>query len=304
VRLRPIVFILAAVVVHPGILFAEPATYDPSEGSRTREIIPPYLVSYTGNDLQFVPEDENTLTLEGTPVQHMLASGGESQFKSTYMPILFSLLIPGLGETYMGYWKRGVALMGIEVLAWTGYAYYNNQGEESRRAFEQFADEHWNMDRWIRYHNTSEQINPGNRTTDLVTFAELDSVGRYHWAGFPAYHTYSSREDEWVNYYENIGKYDWFISGWADWSDPNQRNTDLRDEYREMRAKSNDELDKSKQFVYLSLAARAFSFIETIILVRRDNAAAEKQQTGNGFRLSAKATGMRSGHVALVYSFK
>lgn len=303
-RLRPIVFIITTVLVLPGILAAEPVSYGPSGDPSVREVIPPYLVSYTSKDLRVVPGEEPVLRLEGTPVQHMLASGAQSEFKSTYLPVLFSLLIPGLGETYMGYWKRGVALMGVEVIAWTGFAYYNNQGKETRKEFEQFVDANWNRDKWIRDHNASEQINPGNRQTDTVTFTVLDSFGSCCWAGFPAYHTYASREEEWVNYYENVGKYDWFISGWEDWSDPNQRDTDLRTEYRALRGKSNDELDKADRFIFLSLAARAFSLIETLILVRRDNAVAEDKRSGSGFRFSARSTGFSSGQVALVYSFK
>ena len=142
---------------------------------------------------------------------------------------------------------------------------------------------------------------------EFRTFEVLDSIGRNHWTGWPGYHTYAAKDDVKLNYYENIGKYDWFISGWEDW-DPNAadpRNTTLRTTYRAMRKQSNDELDKADRFVYLSIATRVFSLVETFLLIRMsDPEAPSKAEDGNSFRFTARSTGLYSGEVAFEYRFR
>jgi hypothetical protein len=225
----------------------------------------------------------------------------EGKGKSTsYLPVLYSLLIPGTGEIALGHYVRGSLLLGAEITAWTGYIYYHNEGLDSRQAYESFADAHWSYDKWIFDHLAMQDYPDDERTFEL-----LDSIGRTEWDQWPGYHTYHPKETEKQNYYENLGKYDWFISGWEDW-DPitAAMDTDLRDTYRAMRRESNDQLDKAQDFIYLSIAARVCSLVDTYFLVRKQNAEMSGALSKPGFSLDAHATGFASGQVALVYHFR
>jgi hypothetical protein len=226
----------------------------------------------------------------------------ESSSRRRYLPVVLSLLVPGAGEIYMGYYVRGAVLVAAEVTAWTGYAYYHNKGLDSRAEYEQFADDHWSYGTWVKDHALWRAPEYSDVPRE---FQPLDSIGRNYWDGWPPYHSWHSKEEEKQNYYENIGKYDWFISGWEDW-DPETipRESALRTTYRAMRKKSNDELDNATAFIYLSVAARVVSLVETLILTRRDDEDTPAERASGGFAIKTCATGLASGEVALVYSFR
>lgn len=228
--------------------------------------------------------------------------GGSSSSRDKYLPVLLSLLVPGTGEIYTGHYVRGAALLAAEVAAWTGYVYYHGKGLDSREAYERFADEHWDYQRWYMNHPATATLDPDDRT-----FEALDSIGRNDWTDlWPGYHTWHSKEEEKQNYYETIGKYDWFISGWEDWdpdADPWAHDTDLRTTYRSMRRTSNDQMDKADKFIYLSVAARVVSLVEMVLLTR-DGSDSPAGGALQGFSVRTRATGIASGEIALVYRFR
>lgn len=225
-----------------------------------------------------------------------------------YLPVLFSALMPGMGELYLGYKWRGAGLMALEIAAWSGYFYYRNQGLDSREAYEDFADQYWTVSKWIDHH-------PDVYPEDLSTPEQMDSVGREKSGSleWPGYMIWVSKEDDKQHYYENLGKYDWFISGWSDFDPevyPFMTETGLRDEYRAMRKQSNDQLETADTFIYVSLATRVFSIVETLFLVRMsgsddDSAAGDSAGiTQNQLRIRTRPRGWDGGEIALEYSFK
>ena len=211
----------------------------------------------------------------------------------------------------MGAYKRGVALAAVEATAWTGYAINHNRGLDSRAEFEKFADDHWNHDRWLREHIATEMLGVDPNTVTLTQlFAQVDSFGQSptYQGTWPGYHPYAPKETETLNYYENIGKYDWFISGWQDWNrgNPQQMNTALRDEYRSIRNRSNDQLDRADRFIYLSIAARVFSLVETVLMVRGRSDSDERHAVtpSKPYSFTARSTGLASGEIAFEYRFR
>jgi hypothetical protein len=267
----------------------------------------------------FASPDQVPLKLEPTTRPSLMAAWGSAEpevdvsqkrEKRSYMPVLYSLLVPGTGEIALGYTYRGAALVALEVGAWTGYAYYHDQGIQERGDYEAFADAHWDYDRWIQNHPATQEMIAGGATPP-VSFEDFDLYGRTTWGSkWPGYHTYHPKATEKQNYYENLGKYDWFISGWDDW-DPVGKPmfTDLRTQYRGMRIKSNDDLDTAEKFVFLSIATRVYSLLETFFLVRSYNKSVETAATENLYKerryaLSARSTGVASGEVALEIRFQ
>ena len=250
-------------------------------------------------------------TIEGTLARALTGRSTEvlravdvpdASSRRTYLPVLFSLLVPGTGEMYMGYYVRGAVLLAAEATAWTGYAHYHNKGLDSRAEYERFADRYWDYDRWVEDHLLWQDPMYAGETR---TFERLDEIGRTEWDKWPGYHTWHSKEEDSQNYYENIGKYDWFISGWEDWDPENPtRETPLRLTYWGMRKKSEDELQRATNFVYLSVAARVISLVETVLLVRRGDSDSTRESSSSGFSIKARATGIASGEVALVVRFR
>lgn len=238
--------------------------------------------------------------------------------KKSYLPVLYSLIVPGTGEIALGYPYRGVALVAMEALAWSGYYYYNQKGLDDREAYERFADQHWDFGRWIQQHPATYEMVTFAGYTAPVSFDEFDAYGRTLWSQtipapwWPGYHTWHPKSTEKQNYYENIGKYDWFISGWDDWDpDPNlsprPMDTDLRTQYRGMRIESNDNLDTAEKFIFLSIGARVYSLIETYFLVRSYNDSVETgaapDTESRRYAFTARSTGVTSGEFALEFRF-
>ena len=272
----------------------------PVSAARAADSFPAALTAYATSDLAAgelaVPSEPFDLSSEFSFADQPAVA------EQSWWPLLYSALIPGLGEVTMGYEKRGIALMAVEAMAWTGYFINHNDGLDERAAYEQFADQHWDMNKWIDEHPSSCVL-PGATLEDVEACGRASS-GTGAW---PGYIPYVSREEDKQHYYENIGKYDWYISGWEDW-DPNQtpyaRQTDLRTEYRSMRQKSNDSLDTANQFIWVSVAARAFSLVETAIIIH--NRRGEEPGGGGGAPVSLKARprGRTGAEVALEVRFR
>lgn len=239
------------------------------------------------------------------------ASGaGDGGRHHKYLPILLSALVPGAGEMYMGYEKRGAVLMLAEATAWIGYAYKNQQGLNTRSDYEHYADVHWDMNRWIQDHPA---VYP-NWTPDY-TLADLEQEGRDSYSGngaWPGYIPWVPRSQDKQHYYENIGKYDWYVSGWDDYT-PGTFPSDLgpgqvfslhRETYRQMRRTSNNQLDSADRFVYLSIVARVYSLVETTLLVNRSSNDTAERAARNHWSVSARSRGPSDSEFALEYHFK
>jgi hypothetical protein len=228
---------------------------------------------------------------------------GQTPGKQSWWPLLYSAIVPGTGELAMGYEKRGVFLMALEVAAWAGYFYNHEEGLNKRADYESFADENWDQQRWADLHF---DVYP---TFTGFTPEQMDSVGQVKSGNgaWPGYSPWVSKEEDRQHYYENIGKYDWYVSGWAGY-DPDlpSMNTELRDSYRAMRKESNDQLDTANQFIYLSLATRVFSLIETSVLIVKARKAygQEHASLDNRWMFRAKPQGMSGGQVYMEYRFK
>ena len=231
-----------------------------------------------------------------------MVESADAPAQQSYLPVLYSLLVPGLGEISMGYYKRGIALVAVEIAAWSGYYVKHQDGMDKRDDYEAFADANWNMQKWIDDHPCSTLPPSGRTLEDLETCGQASS-GSGAW---PGYIPYVSKEEDKQHYYENLGKYDWYISGWSDWdplADPYKEDTDLRTEYRAMRAESNEALDDANAFVWVSVAARAFSLVETAIIVHNRRGAEPAGAGSGGMALRARPRGFDGGELALEVRF-
>jgi hypothetical protein len=221
--------------------------------------------------------------------------------QQSYWPLLYSTLVPGLGELTMGYEKRGIALMAAEVVAWTGYIKNHTDGMDERTAYENYADAHWTEARWIQ--NFPNLCNNPQTVQDIEECGQASS-GSGAW---PGYIPYIPKSVDKQHYYENLGKYDWYISGWDDWdpnANPYAHQTDNRTVYRDMRRQSNQSLDHADNFIWISVAARAFSIAETAIIIHgKRNDTAGGGGGGTPIALRARPRGNTGGEVALEVKF-
>lgn len=199
---------------------------------------------------------------------------------SLAVPMLLSLLVPGLGEASMGY-KRGYALMALDVASWIGMKHYHDLGRQKRDEYYDYLDEHWSE-------STLEDAF-GDLTEDLAgTFF-------YGVTEYTDLSLWVSREDDEREYYENAGKWDQFVFGWDDFSDPRSwsaewwqdtdpswteytqlrgqarilkdtRVSSHREIYRSMRIDSNDQFENRDKLIYVVMFTRLFSMFQVAYL--------------------------------------
>jgi hypothetical protein len=152
--------------------------------------------------------------------------------KSPILAAGLSLVVPGAGEFYSGtYWKAALFLA-AEAAMWSLAYYYNKRGDRGTNDFNAFADAHWNVVRYITY--TLKNLVPSGSQYqlwktgapppsnvqdpwDYVNWSELNrmehDVSATSEGSFYS-HTLPVHGDQ--QYYEEIGKYEQFNSGWDD----------------------------------------------------------------------------------------
>ena len=267
------------------------------------DALPPALSAYTN------PEAATRMAaLEGHAYYFQADPATlEATEKQNYWPVFYSALVPGLGELTMGYTVRGIALMAVEVAAWTGYFVNHDDGMEKRDAYEAFADQWWEQQKFIDDHPLVYPLTGQDQDYLEAQGRAVSGSGGEWWTG---YVPWVSKAEDKQHYYENIGKYDWFVSGWSDFDptiNPPLAESAKRDEYVNMRNDSNNSLDDANAFVWVSLAARVFSIAETAIIVRNrraDDAQASRRGPEVPIAIKARPRGYNGGELALEVRFK
>ncbi|MCD6595818.1 hypothetical protein J7L68_09135 [bacterium] len=106
---------------------------------------------------------------------------------------LLSLAIPGAGEFYSKSYIKSAGFFAAEAAFWGGFAYYMGQYSSQRQEFRDYADQHWIKDTFIVWYDSICALKD---TSELGIEILPDTKTQ--------------------QYYEMIGKYDWFTIGWDD----------------------------------------------------------------------------------------
>ena len=70
-------------------------------------------------------------------------------FKSPGKALLFSGILPGMGQAYMGNWQRGLIFVGLEAAAIGTWFYNNNLAEDKKKEYSYYANDHWDFGKWV-----------------------------------------------------------------------------------------------------------------------------------------------------------
>ncbi|MCH7763657.1 MAG: hypothetical protein IIB95_07935 [Candidatus Marinimicrobia bacterium] len=207
--IKIIILILFSVYLSAGDLYLFDDRFQPSMGINTYVDNQPLL---------------DTLDLDETDTTELINYPAK--------PMLYSLLIPGLGQYKNGdpLWKSAI-FAGIELGSIIGWYQWNKQAEDIRKQFELFGDSHWTLKGWV----VNTFIEP---VTGLVQYDDFKLDGTHkltlHLSGALAdnFGEFVSSDSlvthpDWIyndeltlsrdqHFYENIGKYDQFVGGWDD----------------------------------------------------------------------------------------
>ncbi len=229
--------------------------------------------------------------------------------KSTRKAFFLSLLLPGLGETYVGS-KRNFIFFGVEILSWWMYISNTNEGKDLENKFEHFADKYWHyydttdsegnpLDydywEWLKRKYEMNEFSYGQNIMNPEDYYEPTDYAEIneHIKNNPkeeSIHNLPSTKTQ--QYYEMIGKYDQFVYGWEDIDDHDlnpslaDENGDptykydedtskikspLRTEYMGIRGDSNDKLSAGQRGIQLMIINRIVSAIDAARLAYHHN---------------------------------
>jgi len=202
---------------------------------------------------------------------------------------LMSLAVPGAGEFYSGSELKAAVFAGLEASFWALYFTYNSKGNRLVEEYKKFADEHWDLKRWYLDGLLNDLTGlKDSRSETHVIWIEYggqeypaidDSLDIYfpgEWEDMIKHEEFEPVKDD--EYYENIGKYDQFASGWDDFLEYNERSDTLfmspnRDKYLSMRWDANKAFEVATAFVSAIMFNHVISAFDALITAKHKEAA-------------------------------
>ena len=178
------------------------------------------------------------------------------------LAMLYSLLLPGLGELYLGHQGRAAGFFVAEGAIWSGFAIFRSQGSHRRDLYREFAALHAGVP--ARDDDDFYRV-IGNYVSSDGPFSANEQVRREARLLYP-----DDREKQDEYFQENAYVQE---DGW-DWGDE-----DTLDRYGEMRKASEDAYDRAKLTLGLLVANRLLSVLDVGILASGMNEEGENRST-------------------------
>lgn len=242
--------------------------------------------SYTFFD-EWQPQDEDIqLGLPSSPDQ--------PGRKSPVLAGALSLLLPGLGEYYVGeqIW-RGAIFTLLEAGLWYGNITYTNRGDDSTDAFHAFAHENWRPELYAAHLNEllkQRQVN--DLITDPNNFDQIREAEDTLNSLQTEYFTHRLPNFGEQQYYELISKYNQFTRGWKDATGDELSSSPMSFRHAVMRDNMNKQYEIAQTFVWGIFLNHALSAIDAVLLAHDHNSALRVEGSSRQRTLPDGSTGI------------
>ncbi len=205
---------------------------------------------YIFNDLNENILLTGNLNIDSKNLQKNTATTGNK--KKALASAGLSLLLPGAGQVYNKEYLKAAIFLGIEIGLIYANIHYNKKGDDQTKFYQNYAHQHWDPLKYARYSiKNAKVINPDIKDEDIPKEDELIVNGKLNWQRM---NEFELKLNKWYShqlppfgtqqYYELIGKYTQFISGWDDCDVDNFTYESLKTKnseyYMSERAKAND----------------------------------------------------------------
>ena len=247
--------------------------------------------------------------------------------------MILSLVVPGAGQLYVGRPLKSVLYLGVEVAAIVTWDRYRKLGDSKTQAFKASADEHWDFRVWLatfalyqtgQWGTEDGQVYVGPEGTHhLEFFVDMDGDGRPEIFGNTSDDSkrllqllaspdtnsfvFIQKNNE---YYENIGKYNQFFSGWDDASTSSVIEdrasgliaiTDNRTLYLKLRTETNQLKSIASYAVSALMFNHVISAVDAIFTSSRWNSTHARRLSGRLWFDPALAYGVGGLRVSLAW---
>ena len=169
--------------------------------------------------------------------------------KSPLLAGVMSAVLPGSGEFYVGEYIKAAIFFAVEVTLITVAVVNNNEGDKLTAEFEAFADEHWSavdyseymMDHWQELGLSEQCVIDINYEGNLQPWERVNWGDLNHCEGLIAVFSHRLPPHGQQQYYELIGKYKQYSSGWDEFNGTSYNQVpQIMKDYAIMRGNAND----------------------------------------------------------------
>lgn len=205
--------------------------------------------------------------------------------KSPLLAAALSFVVPGAGEFYSESYLKSAVFLALEVTAITIGLIYDKKGDDQTTFFENYADEHWSVQRYAKW--TITNATTINSSIDPSSYNVFNSSGGVNWkelnrleSDLGSYYSHRLAYYGEQQYFEMIGKYHQFNPGWDDFGDENTPYVYDSDEssltehfryYADERGKANDFYNVASKAVIVVVANHFISAIDAAWSAARFN---------------------------------
>ena len=227
-------FLLLATSTGGAVQLGETPVHNAMRAEITRDNLAPVSVRFSG----WQDDDFGGSSPQST-------GGGKSIFKA----VLYSSLIPGGGQYYLGKRKTARYFFAAEALTWLGYLSFKTYGNWRRDDYMAYAAVHANVDlsgksdehlTWVGFYNDIREFNSFGRAWDPER-AYLPDTPEYHW----------------------------------EWKSDQERQT-----YRDLRNGSLEAFRRSDFMIGVAIMDRVISVIDAVRSARRINRRIDMELSG------------------------
>jgi hypothetical protein len=131
--------------------------------------------------------------------------------KNAHLAMMMSAIVPGAGQFYADKSSLSAYIFPIiELAIFGGIIYYDNQGDKKTKVYKKYVNEEVTLD-LNGYSYTGTRYNRDFQAAVEDTLISIHSADIYDGVFF------SLDANDSQHFYEDIGKYNKYVFGWADW---------------------------------------------------------------------------------------
>jgi hypothetical protein len=198
-----------------------------------------------------------------------------SKLKSPILGSLFSAVVPGSGQLYAKNYLKSAIFIAAEAGLWVVYAVFQGKGNDQTTTYQNYANGNWNMRKyaqWLKDQSFTGANGIDLGSNDVTLRAQINACESA--SGFS--HQLPPPGDQ--QYYEVIGKYQTYISGWssADVGIINKNNYETYhlqqvSDYMDSRQKANDYYNKGTTTLMVVVLNHLVSAVDGFLSVNSYN---------------------------------
>jgi len=240
-------------------------------------------------------EDLNTVLIRRTELAMQLEEnlqqesqeeeGNGGQTKSVTRSVIYSAVVPGLGQAYAKSYIKAGLFAAVEITAWAVNIHYDKLGDDKNAEYERFGDQNWSEQRYWSYVYDQVkaeadldpsmfdiQLNEKNEPI-IQNWREVeDDLQEYASSGYITGFTHTLPETKTQQYYEMIGKYPLqFGRGWVDASFFDNKVTEKNIRYTNLSKDAENLYDKAGYGSMAALINHLISAVDAGFTTRRYN---------------------------------